>query len=254
MKARKLPGWLLGITLAGGVVASGFAGDGPSPWPSASTSTQFGGAVPPAGTVSSVAPKTSAQTLPETPAAAPAVSGAATAESLPPGTHVSPWFYEIERLTQAGVDEGVVLAYVANSAGTFNLTADQIIYLKNLGVAPEVINAMIQHDQELISGERPITATAPPPPPPAVQAAWAASLSSATHATAPPAPAAAPSPAPANTQIVANDDSGPDWILVEPDDAPEQPASLGPVRAPYPVKLSDPILVLRLPSFTVPCW
>ena len=28
---------------------------------------------------------------------------------------------------------GVVLAYINNTAGTFNLTADQVIYLKSLG-------------------------------------------------------------------------------------------------------------------------
>jgi hypothetical protein len=44
------------------------------------------------------------------------------------------------------------------------------------------------------------------------------------------------------------------WVKVEPDDAPDQPASAGPVRVPYPVKLNDPIIILRLPSFALPCW
>jgi hypothetical protein len=126
------------------------------------------------------------------------------------------------------VDEGVLLAYVTNSASLFNVTADQIIYWKNLGVSPRVINAMMQHDQELLSGARPVIMVASPPaaPPPGV------------------------------AQIVANEDSQPSEPLV-PDDyyyAPEQPASAGPVRVPYPVKLNDPIIVLKLPSFTVPYW
>jgi len=53
---------------------------------------------------------------------------------------------------------------------------------------------------------------------------------------------------------IANDDydADRDWFCVEPDDVPDQPASLGPVRAPYAVKLNDPIVILKLPSFTVP--
>jgi hypothetical protein len=43
-------------------------------------------------------------------------------------------------------------------------------------------------------------------------------------------------------------------VWVEPDDVPEQPASAGPVRVPYAVKLNDPIVVLRLPTFALPCW
>jgi hypothetical protein len=44
------------------------------------------------------------------------------------------------------------------------------------------------------------------------------------------------------------------WVWVEPDDVPDQPESVGPVRMPYPVKLSDPIIILRLPTFALPCW
>ena len=63
---------------------------------------------------------------------------------------------------------------------------------------------------------------------------------------------AAPAPAPA--QVIANDNSnaGGDWIYVEPDNVPDQPASAGPVRVPYPVKLNDPIVILKLPTFSVP--
>jgi hypothetical protein len=168
----------------------------------------------------------------------------------------SPWFYEVERLAQAGVDEGVVQTYINSTAGTFNLTADQVIYLKNLGLSPQVINTMIDHDQELISGARPLTASAPPPLPPSVQAALAARLHPAGDATVPSeAPAPLP-PATRSTIIAPDDDSDAAraWVMVEPDDVPDQPRSAGPVRVPYAVKLSDPIIVFRLPTFTVPYW
>jgi hypothetical protein len=95
------------------------------------------------------------------------------------------------------------------------------------------MNAMIQHDQELLSGARPLIAAATPSP------ALAAS-----------------SPAPTESHIVANDDSWPSEPIL-PDDgyyAPEQPASAGPVRMPYPVKLNDPIVILKLPTLGVPYW
>jgi len=164
--------------------------------------------------------------------------------------------FEVQRLTQASVDEGVVLSYVTNSAGTFNLTADQVIYLKNLGVSPQVINTMMQHDQELISGLRPLTASSAPPLPPSVQAALAASLHATSDGSAQPATLITPLDPPGDPQIIANDDSwnsGP-WIVDDGDYAPRQPKSTGPVRVPYPVQLSDPIIILKLPSFNVPCW
>jgi hypothetical protein len=168
----------------------------------------------------------------------------------------SPWFYEVERLAKAGVDEGVVQTYINSTAGTFNLTADQVIYLKNLGLSPQMINTMIDHDQELISGARPLTASAPPPLPPSVQAALAARLHPAGDATVPSeAPAPLP-PATRSTIIAPDDDSDAAraWVMVEPDDVPDQPRSAGPVRVPYAVKLSDPIVIFRLPTFTVPYW
>jgi len=168
--------------------------------------------------------------------------------------HVSPWVDEVERLAKAGIDERVILSYVINSAGTFNLTADQIVRLKNLGVSPQVVNAMIQHDPELVSGARPLTAASPPSLPAAFQAALAAHPQPAVDLANPSTASAEPPRAP--VQIVANEDYDPerDWFYVEPDDVPDQPASLGPVRAPYAVKLNDPIIILRLPSLSLPYW
>lgn len=149
--------------------------------------------------------------------------------SPPPKVQLSPWSLEVQKLTQAQVDQAVILAYITNSAGIFNLTADDIIHLKTLGAAPAVINAMIQHDQGILSGARPVIVAVTP------------------------AASAAP---PGSAQIVANDESwaSEPWVPDEGYYAPEQPANTGPVRAPYPVKLNDPIIVLKLPSFTVPYW
>src|SRR5206468_698246 len=74
-----------------------------------------------------------------------------------PGTYVSPWLLDIVKLAQAGIKEDVMLTFV-DSASTFNLDADQIIYLRDLGVSGAVVTAMIEHDFDLLSGVRQVPA------------------------------------------------------------------------------------------------
>ena len=173
MKTRISPGWILGMVLAGGAVASGFAQNGPNPSQTAVSLEKTGAAAPAPAATASVEPGTPSQSAPQPSTAVPTVPGNAADKSPSSNRYLSPWFYEIQRLTQAGVEDGVVLSYINNSAGTFNLTADQVISLKNLGASPQVINAILEHDRQLISGERPMTVSAPPPLPPSVQAALA---------------------------------------------------------------------------------
>ena len=140
---------------------------------------------------------------------------------------------EIQSLTQAGVDQRVILAYITNSAARFNLSPDHIIHLKDEGVLPQVIKAMLHHDQALPATAPPLTVPAPPP-----------------------ATLAVPPPAPGEVQVIANDEP---WaveyvVADEGYSVAEQPASAGPIRVPYPVKLNDPIVIFKLPTFTVPCW
>lgn len=56
---------------------------------------------------------------------------------------------DIVKLANSSVDEGVMVTYVTNSPSAFNLTADDIIYLKDIGVPDAVIKSMILRDQEL---------------------------------------------------------------------------------------------------------
>ena len=256
MKTRKLSGWVLGMALASGALAPGFAQNAVNPSQTVTSSEKTRAAVlsPAVTTPAARAPlaETASKSLP----AAPAATGDPAAKTPPAILSLSPWFYEVERLARAGVDDSVIFAYINNSAGTFNLTADQVIYLKNLGLSPQIINTMIDHDQDLISGARPLTASASPPFPPAVQAALAARLHPAASAATPSPVMAAPSAAP-ESNIIAPDDNSDEagtLVYVEPDDVRDQPLSAGPVRVPYAVKLNDPIIMLKLPTFTVPCW
>lgn len=81
--------------------------------------------------------------------------------ALPAGIAPGSPLAQVIQLVQSEVDESVILAYISNSASAFNLTADQIIYLKDLGLPADAMTAMIQHDQQLGA-----TATAAPVPPP----------------------------------------------------------------------------------------
>jgi hypothetical protein len=103
-------------------------------------------------------------------------SGAQTpADAPPPPAAAAPALSanaaEVVRLAEAGTSDEVVLAYVQNSTATFDLSADQILYLRDIGVSSPVITAMLTRDNTL-HGQAPAytydqklyPATAPPPP------------------------------------------------------------------------------------------
>jgi len=71
----------------------------------------------------------------------------AQAPSVP--DNLSPGVAEVMKLAESGADEDVVLAYIQNAGSIFNLTADQILYLKDNGVSSPVITAMLNRDNAL---------------------------------------------------------------------------------------------------------
>jgi hypothetical protein len=95
---------------------------------------------------------------------------------------------DLVKLANAGVDSAVLLAFATNSASFFNLNAEEIIYLKDLGVPSPVVMAILQHDQAL--KELLANANAPLAPP----ADWQFAPPPAAPATADAAPAAQSAP------------------------------------------------------------
>jgi hypothetical protein len=86
--------------------------------------------------------------------------------------NVSPATAEIVKLAESGVGDEVVTSYVNSSQGAFNLSADDIVYLKDVGISESVISVMMSHDKALRNGIAPRAAPAPiqaPVPPPAAQ-------------------------------------------------------------------------------------
>ena len=123
---------------------------------------------------------------PEAPVAgAPAQAAAAAPVNLSPGAA------EVVRLAGSGVSDDVVLAYIQNSQATFNLAADDVLYLKDIGLSPQVTSAMLNHDSMLRNQAQQYAPAA------TVQAA------PAPVAAATPAPAMAPQQAVAATPVVA---------------------------------------------------
>ncbi len=110
-----------------------------------------------------------AQAQDQPPPPAPANMTPVDSTALPPGVAPSSPLAEVIQMAQSGVSETVILTYITNSTSTFNLNSDQIIYLKDLGVPDDIVNAMIQRDQVLQQqGYQP-----PPQPPPADNTATA---------------------------------------------------------------------------------
>ena len=71
------------------------------------------------------------------------------AKPLPQAVRLTGPAAEVLRLADSGVEESVMLAFVANSTSTFNLGAEEIIYLNDMGLPSAVVTAMIQRDEAL---------------------------------------------------------------------------------------------------------
>jgi hypothetical protein len=111
-----------------------------------------------------VAPgKDSPVTFPFTlsPAGVPFKPAALDSDGLPANSHFSYWTTEVIKLARAGIDDDVLLPFI-DSVGMFNLSADEIIFLTDIGVSRQAMTAMMQHDFEVASGLRVPTASASP--------------------------------------------------------------------------------------------
>ncbi len=257
MKTRKTPIWFLGLALAVASSAAPAAQEKSSPLIVPMTADSHAVATP------ALAPGSTAE-APIPPYQSVASSPAVQSSSVDSKHYVSPWFTELLKLAKAGIQDTVMLAFI-NSAGTFNLDTDQIIQLHHLGISGELISAILQHDLELgASG----TAVPEPPPPPSTLPNGApsglpqvASASAATESAPPSKTLLGPS---SIVHMVSPD--LPD--IAVPSDGWEPPYPMAfepafsarccrkshrasdstktfPVREPYPVPLSDPIVMYR---------
>lgn len=119
--------------------------------PTSQTSPATVNATQPAQTPLSVTNHADIVSAPQPPPAAVGVTvpsaSAPSANAVP--RNFSPGVAEVVKLAQSGVGDEVVLAFVRGSQLAYNLSADDIVALKNAGLSSPVMAAMINHDQSL---------------------------------------------------------------------------------------------------------
>src|SRR6267154_655562 len=69
------------------------------------------------------------ETAPVSEIAEPTAGPVSNEKPLPPNVRATGAVADVIRLADSGVDQSVMLAFVTNSTGTFNLGAEEIIYL-----------------------------------------------------------------------------------------------------------------------------
>ena len=135
---------------------------------------------------------------------------------------LSPAATEVQRLVQSGVDESVVLSFIAQSQSFYNLSAADVAALQRDGVSSQAVTAMLNHDGSLHAQQSTASAIAPgaAPSPTTVAsplttnwtAASGAVSGSATPTSDPSVVTVAPTPAPAPQIEVIPVSPGPDYI------------------------------------------
>jgi hypothetical protein len=249
MKSGSFWSWCLGLGLAALPLIGGCLRTvPPPPQPTAFTEPTFIETDP--GLSLSNPPDAAVQALPGTKVEEAVVKPLPAEFVLPPNVQPGKSLTDLIRLAQAGAEEGVLLAFVTNSPNTFNPRADDIVYLKDIGVSEGVVSAMLQRDEKLKAA----MAGAPSAPAPLVmtgtngvpQVPYAAAPTYTTP-PAPPAPApveyvpesAPPPPAPVSEEYYPEfyDALAPygSWVDVDGYGYCWQPAVVGvnPGWAPY---------------------
>lgn len=103
------------------------------------------------------------------------------APALPSGVQ------DVMKLSKAGMTEDVIIAQVKNAGATYNLSADQLIYLSNQGVSQNVIKALLQgNGSASVPAAPPISPSAATPVVPGAPQAPVAPVAPSAPAVTPP--------------------------------------------------------------------
>jgi len=126
---------------------------------------------------------------------------------------------DILRMAQSGVSEQVMQGYVNNSSASYNLNADDILYLQNNNVPQSVISSMISHDNNIAQGQAPNNSQPP--------------QNFTDNQAPPPDQTAQVNPPDAYANQQATGDQSAQVMQVSPDQAPPQVASFYNALSPY---------------------
>jgi len=136
----------------------------------------------------------------ESPGPAPTAAPAAPAE---PVVRLAPGAEDVLKLSRAKVGDDVIVAFVQNPGRRYNLTADEVLYLRKAGVPDRVLTAMLNQSSRPALPAPPPAAPAPstPPTPPGYATQNALNAPSPVYQAAPdyaPAEATYVAPEPAS--------------------------------------------------------
>ena len=162
-------------------------------------------------------------------AAGPAREPEIIARPDPAAANVSAPVAELARLHQSGLDESVVKTFVEKSTNALSPNADELIYLKDIGVSPRVITALIQQTARMREQVAAAAVVARPNPPTETRPNMTVIAANA-NPPAQPAPAVPAPPAPQPAAIA----PAPAVVLV-----PVQPIAIAqPAPANLPVQVN----------------
>ena len=88
-------------------------------------------------------------------------NGGSAARAQTPPANLSPSLQDVVKLTQTQMGDDVIITFIKNSGQSYNLSADDILYLHSQGVSQAVISTLLQ--------SRGVAST-PAAPPPAIPA------------------------------------------------------------------------------------
>lgn len=181
-----------------------------------------------AGCLEQSRPAAQTAPLPQPAAAVPVREPEIIARPDPTAANVSAPVAELARLHQSGLDESVVKAFVEKSTNALSPSADELIYLKDIGVSPRVITALIQQTAKMREQVAAAAVTARPAAPAETRPNMTVIAANANPPATQPAPTA-PTPQPAAV--------GPAPAVAIPPVQPVVVAQPSPVNLPAQVNI-----------------
>ena len=154
---------------------------------------------------------------------APAQNSPTPAPKLPYGVS------EVEKLAKANINDDTIIAYIKSNRTDYNLSADQLLYLRQQGVSEAVLKAILTQPKPVVTPAAAPVAVASAAPAPAAPAPAPAGRAAMSPTYTTPAPEPAPIAPPNNAVVVA-----PQVTYVQPAPSPYYYNYPPYYYAPYP--------------------
>ncbi len=109
-------------------------------------------------------------------------------DGQPTEVHLSYGVPDVLKLSAAHVGDDAIIAYIGTTGTAYNLSVNEIVYLKNQGVSDRVLAAMLDQGKRLnatVTQTTTVTTPAPAPAPQAPSAAATSAASTSVYAGAP---------------------------------------------------------------------